>query len=238
MDDLTALEKAYEEIMVQRRCGLRNVLARIENIKDVIEHEKREAGIKDSNPFDTIKSRIKTFESAYDKVERRGYEKSAKGLAEVHDIAGIRIITPYLSDVYDIREILYEQVEKTKPKNTMRIVDENDYIKNPKKNGYRSLHLDVEVKIAATKSAKAEWIPVEVQIRTKAMDLWASIEHKLKYKNPNPSRDTESKLADVAEYLCGFDDMIMLLRDENDEEALGIEDIPDLSLLGDNFKKN
>ena len=227
------LEKGYKEIQVQRRCGLRNVLARIENIKDVIEYEHEE-GLRESSPFDTVKHRIKTFDSAYDKIERKGWDKSLESFKKMHDIAGIRIITPYLSDVYAIREIIYEQVEKTKPKNTMRIVHETDYIKNPKANGYRSLHLDVEVKIAATKSSKAEWIPVEVQIRTKTMDLWASVEHELKYKNPHPSRDTEAKLSDVADYLKEFDDMIMQLRDVNNEEAIGIEDVPDLSTL-DNF---
>ena len=230
MDEFNMLEKGYKELQVQRRCGLRNVLARIENIKDIIEHECSE-GLRDSTPFDTIKHRIKTFESAYDKIGRKGWDESIESFKKMHDIAGIRIITPYLSDVYDIREILYEQIEKTKPKNTMRIVHETDYIENPKENGYRSLHLDVEVKIAATKSSKAEWIPVEIQIRTKAMDLWASIEHKLKYKNPHPSHDTEAKLSDVADYLIGFDEMVMQLRDENDEEAIGLEDFSETQPL-------
>lgn len=208
------LEKHYEKLLVQRRCGLRNVLQRIENIRDVIENYPTDTCKKDS-PFDSIKSRMKTFESTCDKVTRKGWELNEEGLNKVHDIAGIRIITPYESDVYEIRDTLYDLVDNTKPKNTMRIVEERDYIKSPKASGYRSLHLLVEVKISAQKGAKPRWTPVEIQIRTKSMDLWASYEHILKYKNPNPSPETVQMFSELAENLAFLEEKLMDLRDTN-----------------------
>lgn len=224
--NLTVLEEAYGEVLVERECALRIAVARIENIKTTVEHERsKNEGLQGDSPFDTIKSRLKTFGSASQKLEKRGWEHSISGFEKMKDIAGIRIITPFTDDVYEIRDILRSQIEKTKPKNAMRIVEEEDYIKNPKPNGYRSLHLLVEVKVSAVKGEKAKWVPVEIQIRTKAQDLWACIEHKLKYKNPHPSKGIEDKFSGVANYLCGFDEMIEQIRDENDEEALGLEDI-------------
>lgn len=221
MDELTVtLEKEYGELLVERECALRIATARVENIRTTIEHERsKNEGLQGDSPFDSIKSRLKTFKSACGKLEKKGWEKSFAGFEMMKDIAGIRIITPFIKDVYEIRDILRSQIEKTKPKNAMRIVEEEDYIQNPKPNGYRSLHLLVEVKVSAVKGERAKWVPVEIQIRTKAQDLWASFEHKFKYKNPHPSHDIEEKFSDVADYLCGFDEMIEQLRDENDEEA-------------------
>ncbi|MBR1802201.1 hypothetical protein IJ768_03185 [Candidatus Saccharibacteria bacterium] len=236
MDDLNFLKEEFEKVKVLRECALNIAEARIKNIQLTVEYDRKDKdGLKNGSPFDTVKSRLKTFDSALEKLDRRGWERSAAGFEKMKDIAGIRIVTPFLRDVYEIRDTLKAQIEKTKPKNAMRIVEVEDYILDkPKPNGYRSLHILAEVKVSAAKGDKAVWVPVEIQIRTKAQDLWASIEHKLKYKNPHPSKDTEAKLAEVANYLCGFDEMIEHLRDENDEEALGAEDIPDLSKL-ENF---
>ena len=206
------LEKYYEMLLVQRRCGLRNVLQRIENIRDVIENYPTDTCKKDS-PFDSIKKRMKTFESACDKVARKGWPLNEESLDKVHDIAGIRIITPYESDVYEIRDTLYNLIENTKPKNTMRIAEERDYIKTPKPSGYRSLHLLVEVKISAQKGVKPRWTPVEIQIRTKSMDLWASYEHTLKYKNPNPSPETVQMFSELAGNLAYLEKKLMKLRE-------------------------
>ena len=234
------LKKEYEDLVVQRRCGLRNVLQRIENLRDINDLDGAEENSLVSEcktgcrPFGEIKSRIKSYESACEKINRRGYEMSAEGFARLPDIAGIRIITPYQDDVYVVRDLLHSLDDGMMSNGTFRIVAEEDYIEKPKKNGYRSLHLNVETKIPVKKNEEPIWIPVEVQIRTKAMDLWASIEHELKYKNPHPSCDTEAKLLNVANYLSGFEKMIINLRDTNEEEALGIEDLADLSLLHSN----
>jgi len=216
------LKKEYDKLLVQRRCGLRNVMQRLENIKDVIEHEYLEDGeCRKCSPFDTIKSRIKTYESTCEKISRKGWEMNVEGLEKVHDIAGIRIVTPFIDDVYALRDILYDLVDNTKPKNTMRIVEERDYIEHQKPSGYRSLHLLVEVKISAKKGVKPKWTPVEIQIRTKNMDNWSYYEHMFKYKNPHPSPDAEKKLLEAAKMLSELDQYMVTLRDENLAEAIG-----------------
>lgn len=217
------LKKYYETLLVQRRCGLRNVLQRIENIRDVIENYPTGACKKDS-PFDDIKTRMKTFESSCDKVVRKGMIPSEETLNLVHDIAGIRIITPYETDVYEIRDTLYSLVENTKPKNTMRIVEERDYIKSPKASGYRSLHLLVEVKISAQRGVKPRWTPVEIQIRTKSMDLWASYDHRLKYKNPNPSEETVQMFSELAGSLAFLEKKLMKVRENSIMDVIAAEE--------------
>ncbi|MBP5512238.1 GTP pyrophosphokinase family protein [Candidatus Saccharibacteria bacterium] len=214
------LEKEFNKLLVQRRCGLRNVLQRIENIRDVIEHDDSEcACIKDS-PFDTIKHRMKSFDSTCEKIRRKGWEMNTASLEKVHDIAGIRIIAPYQSDVYEIRDILYDVVKSAGDKPTMKIVEERDYIKNPKPSGYRSLHLLVEVRISATKGEKPKWIPVEIQIRTSSMDLWANYEHNLKYKNPNPSDETIRMFSNLANNLAQLDEELMKVRENNTKDII------------------
>lgn len=125
-------------------------------------------------PVDHIKSRIKTKESALKKLERKGYDLTIDNLKEhVRDMVGIRIICSFLSDVYDIVDI----IEKSK---TLKIKEKKDYIKNPKSSGYSSFHLIVLVPMRLEDDI--EYIPAEIQIRTMAMDFWASLDHKIQYK--------------------------------------------------------
>ena len=125
-------------------------------------------------PVEHIKSRIKTVESAIKKLENKGYEINLKNLVNhVHDMVGIRIVCSFLSDVYDIVNI----IEKS---DFIAIRDKKDYIKNPKQSGYSSYHLIVLVPIFL--DDKKEYIEAEIQIRTMAMDFWASLDHKIQYK--------------------------------------------------------
>ena len=125
-------------------------------------------------PVEHIKSRIKTVESAIKKLENKGYEINLKNLINhVHDMVGIRIVCSFLSDVYDIVNI----IEKS---DFIAIKDKKDYIKNPKQSGYSSYHLIVLVPIFL--DDKKEYIEAEIQIRTMAMDFWASLDHKIQYK--------------------------------------------------------
>ena len=125
-------------------------------------------------PVEHIKSRIKTVESAIKKLENKGYEINLKNLINhVHDMVGIRIVCSFLSDVYDIVNI----IEKS---DFIAIRDKKDYIKNPKQSGYSSYHLIVLVPIFL--DDKKEYIEAEIQIRTMAMDFWASLDHKIQYK--------------------------------------------------------
>lgn len=126
------------------------------------------------NPIHHIESRLKTSESMVNKLIRRGFDVSIESAKKnLNDIAGIRVVCCYIDDVYSVAEMLLRQSD-------LRLVKMKDYIKEPNYNGYRSLHLDLEIPIFL--SEKTEYVTVEVQIRTVAMDFWASLEHDLRYK--------------------------------------------------------
>lgn len=126
------------------------------------------------NPIHHMQSRIKDIDSISGKLERKGRDISIDSAKEnLTDIAGIRVICSYINDIYMIAKMLTLQDDIT-------VVRETDYIKNPKSNGYRSLHLVVKVPVFF--SDRKELVPVEIQIRTIAMDFWASLEHQLRYK--------------------------------------------------------
>lgn len=130
--------------------------------------------IHDYNPIEHVKSRLKSPESIVKKTYRKNIESSLPAIREnMKDIAGIRITCSFISDIYKISTMLQNQKD-------VKVVECKDYIKNPKPNGYQSLHLIVEIPIFM--SDRVELINVEVQIRTIAMDFWASLEHKIFYK--------------------------------------------------------
>lgn len=129
------------------------------------------------NPVEHMKSRLKTEKSIIDKLNKKGYEITAKNMiSHVHDIIGIRIVCSFLDDVYDIVDII-------KSSKQFKIKEEKDYIKNPKSTGYMSYHLIVLVPIYLNETV--EHVEAEIQIRTSAMDFWASIDHKVQYKFPS-----------------------------------------------------
>lgn len=129
------------------------------------------------NPVEHMKSRLKTEKSIIDKLNKKGYEVTTKNMiSHVHDIIGIRIVCSFLDDVYDIVDII-------KSSKQFKIKEEKDYIKNPKSTGYMSFHLIVLVPIYLNETV--EYVEAEIQIRTSAMDFWASIDHKVQYKFPS-----------------------------------------------------
>lgn len=129
------------------------------------------------NPVEHIKSRIKTKESAIKKLDKKGYDLTFENLEHhVHDMVGIRIVCSFLSDVYDIVELI-------KNSKQFKILEEKDYIDNPKDSGYVSYHLNLLVPIHLDE--KIEYVEAEIQIRTIAMDFWASLDHKIRYKFPS-----------------------------------------------------
>ena len=128
----------------------------------------------DRNPINSIKCRLKSFSSIMGKLERKGYELSLSAIEyELNDVAGVRVICAFEEDVYKLADALLRQDDVT-------LIRQKDYIANPKPNGYRSLHLIVEIPIFLEKEKRK--IKVEVQLRTIAMDCWASLEHQLRYK--------------------------------------------------------
>ena len=138
----------------------------------------------DHSPIHHIEYRIKTLDSIIDKLHRRGLEVNIDNIyAHIQDVAGIRVICNYLDDIYYLRSLLtrFESFE---------VIREVDYIKNPKPSGYRSLHLVVNVPIVISEGTMV--LPVEIQLRTIAMDMWASLEHELRYKSERQFTDDDA----------------------------------------------
>jgi len=126
------------------------------------------------NPIETIKTRIKTMPSILRKLQRRNLPITIEAIEEnIHDIAGVRVICSFIYDIYKLADYISEQDD-------VEVIERKDYISKPKEGGYRSLHLIVRTPIFTQKGKKL--VDVEVQIRTIAMDFWASLEHKLRYK--------------------------------------------------------
>ncbi|WP_429081901.1 GTP pyrophosphokinase [Brassicibacter mesophilus] len=149
------------------------------------------------NPIEHIKSRVKSTDSIIAKLKRKGHEVTFENAKKyIHDIAGIRIICSFTSDIYTIYELIEKQSD-------VKIIEIKDYIKKPKPNGYQSLHLIVEIPVFL--SDRTIPVKVEIQIRTIAMDFWASLEHKIFYKFnkfvPEGITDQLKECADVITHL-------------------------------------
>ena len=158
----------FEELMMMYRCAIREVQTKLEILNDEFKTKRQR------NPIDSIRSRIKSPLSIYEKLKRRNYPVSIQSIADnLNDVAGIRVVCPFISDIYDVARMLISQDD-------VEVMEVKDYIKNPKPNGYRSLHHVVIIPIFL--SSGKEYMKVEVQIRTIAMNFWASLEHQLKYK--------------------------------------------------------
>lgn len=175
------------------------------SIDDYLE-ELEDSGLR--SPIANIESRIKEFDSTMEKCERRGYPKTIQSIRDnVQDVAGIRIITVFRDDVYEVANALKSRLR-------LSVNVTKDYISNRKENGYQSLHLIVKREFYF--SGESHYIPVEIQIRTKAMDLWATVEHIAKYKNPTPSPEAETAFRKAADFLVAFDDIAIKLRNNED----------------------
>lgn len=162
------------------------------------------------NPIEHIKSRVKTVESITEKLTRRGYEVSIKN-AEMYlnDIAGIRVVCSFYSDIYTIYDLLRKQSD-------IRIIEVKDYIKNPKANGYRSLHLIIEIPVYLSDGLRC--VRVEVQIRTIAMDFWASLEHKIYYKfNKSIPPEIIGELKECADMVNYLDNRLLKINEKVNE---------------------
>lgn len=162
----------FEELMVKYRSAIREVTTKLEILADEL------SGTSENSPIENIQSRIKRPYSIAQKLSRRGLPVTVEAIAEhLNDVAGIRVICPFISDIYAVSDMLQKQDD-------VYLVALKDYIQNPKPNGYRSLHLIIEIPVFF--STGKENVRVEIQIRTVAMDFWASLEHQIRYKNESP----------------------------------------------------
>jgi len=168
-EDVAKLYKAYAKIVKNYSAAIKEVQTKLEILDEDFEL------LHDHDPIHHMETRVKSIESILGKLQRKGLGLSLDSIAEnLTDIAGIRVICHYVKDIYTVAELLKAQED-------IEVVKETDYIENPKPNGYRSYHLVVKIPVYFVDST--EKMPVEVQIRTIAMDFWASLEHKLRYKS-------------------------------------------------------
>ncbi len=192
----------FEELMMMYRCAIREVQTKLEILNDEFKTKRQR------NPIDTIRSRIKAPMSIYEKLRRRGYPVSIQSIADnLNDVAGIRVVCPFISDIYDVAKMLISQDD-------IEVMEVKDYIKNPKPNGYRSLHYVIIIPIFL--SSGKEYMKVEVQIRTIAMNFWASLEHQMHYKQFENDEMPEivNQLTDCAESIYHTDVRMQEIRED------------------------
>ena len=204
MDDFFAIQCRYSAAM-------KEVQTKLEILDDEFQMKHRR------NPIHHIESRLKSIQSMMEKLSRKHFTVSMQSAVEnLCDIAGIRVICSYVQDVYTVARLLTSQDD-------VKLVEMRDYIRMPKANGYRSLHLIVEIPVFLHEGRMM--IPVEVQIRTIAMDFWASLEHSMRYKAAGRvPEDICEELHEVGEDIAALDKRMQSIHDRIEaviaEEAL------------------
>ena len=190
----------------------------------------------DHNPIEHIKSRLKTADSIVKKLKKDGYEVTIENMMDhLSDIAGIRIICSFTSDIYRLAEMIGNQSD-------LKVLSIKDYIKNPKESGYKSYHMLVSVPIFLSDSVVDT--KVEIQIRTIAMDFWASLEHKIYYKFEGNAPDYISReLKECAKMVSELDDKMLSLNEaiqacmiRDDQRKESMEDVFD-NVIGERRKQ-
>lgn len=191
----------FRELMMMYNSAIREVTTKLTILNDELSLGNRK------NPIQFIKSRVKKPLSIVNKLEKLEKEISVDSIMNcLNDVAGIRVICSFIDDVYKISDMLTKQDD-------IRLIEIKDYIKNPKANGYRSYHMIIEIPVFFSDSKR--WIRVEIQIRTVAMDFWASLEHELKYKKDlEDSKDIEDELKKCAKVIAETDYKMLSIRNQ------------------------
>ena len=184
----------FNTLMAYYRCAIMEVETKFKVLNEEFSLQY------DRNPIESIKSRIKSMDGIFKKAKKKNIPITMEGIEEgIRDIAGVRVICSFPEDIYMLADCLLKQDDVV-------LVERKDYIKNPKDNGYRSLHLIVEIPIFLQNEKKQ--MKVEVQLRTIAMDFWASLEHRLRYKkdlDAELSTMLAAELKDCAETSASLD---------------------------------
>ena len=185
-------QQQYREMMQLYSAAVREVRTKVE----ILDEEFRTRYAR--NPIHHIDSRLKSPQSMMKKLARKGLPQTLEAAeANLYDIAGVRIVCNYLDDIYHIADLLQRQRD-------VELVKRRDYIESPKESGYRSLHLVIRIPVFL--SSHTELVPVEIQIRTIAMDFWASLEHQLRYKsNHETTQQLRRRLQHCAEASAALD---------------------------------
>lgn len=198
-EKLLAQAFQFQEAMMMYTCAIREVKTKLEVLNDELSVRNQR------NPIEMIKSRVKKPISVVEKLQRKGYEVSVESMMEhLDDVAGIRVICSFVDDIYQVADMLMRQDD-------IKVMAIKDYIKNPKANGYRSYHMIVEIPVFFSNEKK--FMRVEVQIRTIAMDFWASLDHQLKYKKEvTDSAQISEELRKCAEVIAQTDEKMLAIR--------------------------
>ncbi|MDO5662350.1 MAG: GTP pyrophosphokinase family protein [Brachybacterium sp.] len=223
-EDLRRRRAAVERLLLAYRSGIDEVATKLR----VLQREFRTTH--DYNPIENYSTRLKSMPSLIIKAQKRGITSLTDLREQVTDIAGVRVVCSFTSDVYTVRDMLLAQDD-------LRLRRENDYIAAPKASGYRSVHLVVEVPVYL--SSGVEQVPVEIQLRTIAMDFWASLEHKIFYKYEG---DVPARLADdlvsaaetsatLDRKMEGLHEEIAMLRSDDDSDPMTDELLRTLRMM-------
>lgn len=190
---------SWKSMIFLYQSAIKEVRTKLEILNDEFQN------VHQYNPIEYIKSRVKSPESIVKKLKRNGYESTIQNMVEhVNDIAGIRIVCSFTSDIYKMAEMIGKQ-------NDLTVISVKDYIKHPKESGYKSYHMLLTVPIFL--SDKVVNTKVEIQIRTMAMDFWASLEHKIFYKFEGDAPDYISReLRECSEIVSVLDDKMLSLN--------------------------
>lgn len=190
----------FDKMMMMYSCAINEVKTKLQVLNDELSITRKR------NPIELIKTRIKKVDSIATKLKKKGLPLTVESVRNnLNDVAGVRVICAFIDDIYQVADMLIAQDD-------IRLIKTKDYIKNPKMNGYRSYHLIIEVPVFF--SDHKEHVCVEVQIRTIAMDFWASLEHQVKYKKD--IKDAESivyELRACADVINRTDNHMQALRD-------------------------
>ena len=186
------MDLQYRKLLYIHEAAVQQLVAKLNILKGEFQFNN------DRNPISTISSRIKSKESIIYKMQKKGVPMTVSSLLKnVHDIAGVRVVCPFIEDVYYVARMLVKQRD-------IEVMEVKDYIRQPKPNGYRSLHLIAAVRVDFAETSRS--IPVEIQIRTIAMDFWASTEHQLRYKKDRVfSEELQDKLKNCADLMAQAD---------------------------------
>lgn len=189
----------YQKTMAYYRCAMMEIETKFNVLNEEFSLQF------DRNPISSIKGRLKSIPSIQEKIKKLNLPVTIENIEEnLNDIAGVRVICAFLEDVYLLADSLLKQDD-------IQLIEKKDYIKNPKENGYRSLHLIVKVPIFLAKEKRM--MKVEIQLRTIAMDFWASLEHQLKYKKENLfTAKMAEELKNCAEISADLDKRMDALR--------------------------
>jgi len=210
--NLSEQVSSYEEMMLLYHSALKKMQTKLEILNDEFQH------VHQYNPLEYVKTRVKSPDSIVKKLKRHGRDSTLENMVEyVNDIAGMRIVCSFTTDIYRIADMIGRQ-------NDITVISVKDYIRNPKDSGYKSYHMIVTIPIFL--SNKTEQVKVEIQIRTMAMDFWASLEHKIFYKFEGDAPDYISKdLRDCSEIVSMLDDKMLQLNEAIQEAKTKQEEI-------------